>query len=135
MNKKTRFAVGIFYLVGIMSMIYGAWYSLAQQIAPYHQQFLGKAHHELDPKVASLMLDMMGVAGGSIMACGAMLIFMVKHGISEGETWAWWGVLVFTILFPIPLLFRTLHVGMNSPWWLVGFLLILLITALILTKK
>lgn len=134
MNKKLKFASVLLYVVSGVAILFGLVYSFTPKIMPYHERFLGMTHEQLNPKVAELLLFILKGAGAAAISIGVSLAMLVKGPLSKGDTWAWWIILVMTMISLVPLLLITLNMGLYTPWWVVGGMIILVITALAISK-
>ena len=134
MNKKLKTASILLYIGAGVGLLFGLLFSFSPTIMPYHERFLGTTHEQLKPEVAALFLTMMRVIGASFCAIGVGMVLLVKGPFSKGDRWAWWIVLAMGLVCLVPLLFITLNVGVYSPWWVVGIMIILEIVALVISR-
>jgi len=134
MNKKLKTASILLYIGAGVGLLFGLLFSFSPTIMPYHERFLGTTHEQLKPEVAALFLTMMRVIGASFCAIGVGMVLLVKGPFSKGDRWAWWIVLAMGLVCLVPLLFITLNVGVYSPWWVVGIVIILEIVALVISR-
>jgi len=134
MNKKLKTASILLYIGAGVGLLFGLLFSFSPTIMPYHERFLGTTHEQLKPEVAALFLTMMRVIGASFCAIGVGMVLLVKGLFSKGDRWAWWIVLAMGLVCLVPLLFITLNVGVYSPWWVVGIMIILEIVALVISR-
>jgi hypothetical protein len=77
----------------------------------------------------------MRACGVSFLSIGVALALLVKGPFSKEDKWAWWIILFMGLICLVPLLFITLNVGLYSPWWVIGILIILEIVALIISRS
>ena len=134
MNKKLKTASILLYIGAGVGLLFGLLFSFSPTIMPYHERFLGTTHEQLKPEVAALFLTMMRVIGASFCAIGVGMVLLVKGPFSKGDRWAWWIVLAMGLVCLVPLLFITLNIGVYSPWWVVGIMIILEIVALVISR-
>jgi Na+-driven multidrug efflux pump len=131
MNTKRKIASIMLYVVAGVALLFGFLYSFSPTLMPYHERALGMTHEQLQPEVASLFLTMMRVIGVSFLSIGVAMVLLVRGPFSKRDKWAWWIILFMGLICLVPLFFITLNVGLYSPWWVVGILIILEIVALI----
>jgi hypothetical protein len=122
------------YIISAVAMAFGLVYALSPQIMPYHETYLGMPHEQLPPKVAALLLLFMKGGGAAFFSLGIMLTMVVRIPFRQGETWAWWVILISSLVILLPLLFITLQLGTSTPWPVVVIMLILLLTALAISR-
>lgn len=133
-NKNTKIASAILYcVVGVLSVM-GCVYLFTPQIMPYHERFIGMQHEQLHPNVNALLLYMMKDMGASFLAIAFALFVLIRGPFKRGERWARWSILAISLIALLPLLYITLSIGLYTPWWLVGLGIILVITALLISK-
>lgn len=135
MKKKLKVASVMLYVVSAGALFWGLVYLFTPTIMPYHERFLGMAHEQLEPKVALLFLALIRVAGAAFLSIGIALVMLVTGPFSRGDKWTWWIILVMALLTLIPLLFITLNIGLYTPWWAVGVMIILVIAAMVISKS
>jgi hypothetical protein len=136
-NTRLRIASYLLYAVCAASIAVGLTYCLSPTIMPYHEHFLGTRHHQLDPRVSALLLLMMRGAGAIFVALGLGLAVLVRGLFSNGDPYPC-ARLAIGIMSLIPLgslLCITLSIGLFTPWWAVGFMIVLVILALWLSRS
>jgi hypothetical protein len=134
MNKRLKAASIMLYVVSGVAILFGLVYSFTPKIMSYHERFLGMTHDQLEPKVAELLLFILKGAGAAGISIGLSLAMLVKGPLSKGDAWAWWIILVMALMSLVPLLLITLNMGLYTPWWVVGGMIMLVITALAISK-
>jgi hypothetical protein len=134
MNKRLKSASIMLYVVSGVAILFGLVYSFTPKIMSYHERFLGMTHDQLEPKVAELLLFILKGAGAAGISIGLSLAMLVKGPLSKGDAWAWWIILVMALMSLVPLLLITLNMGLYTPWWVVGGMIMLVITALAISK-
>jgi hypothetical protein len=134
MKMRVRIASGLLYAASGVTIIIGLSYLLSPTIMPYHEKFLGQSHEQLDPKVAALLVAMMRAGGALFLSLGLGLAILVTGLSGKGDRRAWWTIGVMSITSLVPLLFITLSIGLFTPWWMVAAGILLVVTALFLSK-
>jgi Na+-driven multidrug efflux pump len=134
MNRKERIASIMLYVVAGVALLFGFLYSFSPTLLPYHERALGMTHEQLQPEVAGLFLTFMRVIGVSFLSIGVAMVLLIKGPFNKGDKWAWWIILFMGLVCLVPLFFITLNVGLYSPWWVVGILIILEIVALVISR-
>lgn len=134
MDRRKKVAFVMLYIVAGASILYGILYNFSPTIMPYHEEFLGKTHAGLDPRIAKLLLELMGLAGSGLFGTGITIIMLVRGPLRAGEKWAWWLVLFIFAGVNVPVFIRTVRIGWNSPWWYPGFVIILMVISLVLLR-
>lgn len=134
-KSKARIAAVLLYLVAVCLGCVGLMYLFSPTIMPYHEAFLGKTHQQLDPRVAELFLFMMRGAGAIFVSVGLGLTLLVRCLFTDGAIWAWWAILVMGLGSLLPMLFITLSIGRQTPWWAVATILILMGSALAMSRQ
>lgn len=133
MDKRLTIASIMLYVVSAMTIISGFIYLFSPGIMFYHETFLGMTHEQLEPKVAALFLSLMRVVGATFLSIGVALAMLVKDALTKRDGRAWQTILVMSLIYLVLVLFITLSVGLFTPWWLIGIMLILVIAAMSLS--
>jgi hypothetical protein len=134
MNMRLGIASGLLYVVSAVTVLVGIAYLLSPTIMPYHEQFLGQSHRQLDPKVAALFLAMMRGGGALFLSLGLGLALLAPALSGKGARRAWWTIGVMSLSSLVPFLFITLSIGSFTPWWMPAAAIILVVTALFLSR-
>ncbi len=132
MNRRLRIALALLYIVAVGSALFGIAYVVTPGIMPYHERFLGVTHAQLEPRVATLLLAVLRVAGSCFIALAATVVFLAHFGLARRERWAWWAILVASSTVMLPLIAVSLRIGTYTPWWAVAILQALAAVALVL---
>jgi hypothetical protein len=102
---------------------------------PYHEKFLGKTFEELDPKTASLSLATMKVVGTLALSMGIGFVMMIRFQFSRGDRYAWWIILVMSLLALVPITFITFSIGgVHSPGWSIAISILVMSVAMAISK-
>lgn len=135
MPRKRKIALACYAIPTAIGTIYGIVYATASKLLPYHEQALGVAWHELEPRFQALFLAFLHVAGANLFAATLCLWFLLLVPFRRGDAWTRWAIPVVGA----PLLGPPAYIGWrlaqstgaSSPWWLglvcLGFLLLGLI--------
>jgi hypothetical protein len=134
MNNRLRIASWLLYAVSGLALTAGLAYFASPTIMPYHEQFLGKTHHQLEAATAALLLAMMQGGGALFCALGLGLAVIAAGPFRKGDRWAWWAVCVMGVTALLPLLIITLRIGSYAPWWGPAGAILLTTTALWLSR-
>jgi hypothetical protein len=105
MNKGIKISLILIYIVFGVVFLFAGLNLFSPTITPYHERFLGLSHKILDPKVASLMLDLMGVGGSGFLAYAVMLLFFAIGPFRQGSLIAWKAILYSSFALLCPLLY------------------------------
>lgn len=133
-DTRLRIASTLLSAVSVAAVAVGIVYCLSPGLMPYHGRFLGRSLEKLDPRTAELLMLMMKGAGAFFVALGAGTAILVGGAFRRGDTSAWWAILVMTLGSMVPLLLITLHIGLYTPWWAVAVMIVLVVSALILSR-
>lgn len=129
-----KIASALLSAASVAAVAVGIVYCLSPGLMPYHERFLGRSLDKLDPKTAELFMLMMKGAGAFFIALGAGTAILARGAFRRGDRSAWWAILVMTLGSMVPLLFITLHIGLYTPWWAVTVMILLVISALVLSR-
>ncbi len=129
MSKKIKIASILVYIIAAFCILLALLYSFYPTILPYHQEFLGKRHDQLNPKVAIMFIQSLRVVGALLGSLGMSLILLARK---LSESWVRWVILCMNVIAFGPILKVTLAVGKTSPWWLMALILILTIISFFL---
>jgi len=116
MEKRLKVATIMLYVFAAFLILFGLVYLLSPRIMPYHERFLGKTFEELDPKMATLGLATMKVVGALALSMGIGFVLMIRFQFSRGDRYAWWIILVMSLLALVPIAFISFSIGgVHSP--------------------
>jgi len=130
--KKARI---LLYIVAMTAMIFGLVYLFSPSIMPYHEQFLGMKHENLNPRIAKLLVTLMKICGSAFLVIGIALAALVRIPFSRYEKWAEKMIYVIAFGTLLPLLGLTINIGLFTPWWIVALALLLAIIAMMLSRS
>ena len=106
------------YVFAAFLILFGLVYLLSPRIMPYHERFLGKTFEELDPKTAYLSLASLKVVGALALSMGIGFVMMIRFQFSRGDRYAWWIILVMSLLALVPITVISFYIGgVHSPGW------------------
>ena len=134
MNRRLRVASVLLYIISGVAILYGFVYMFTPRIMPYHERFLGVTQDKLDPKVLFLILSLLKGAGAASIAMGVGIAMLVKGPFSKGDNWVRWTIFVMLILALVPVMIIALYIGMYTPWWLIGVMIIMALIAMIISR-
>jgi len=123
----------LFYMAGILGILFALVYLLTPTIMPYHEQFIGKTQAQLDPRIRDLMLMALRIIGGAYMAISVGIIMLARK-LSQDNLWVRWPMFVMGMISLSPSLWVTLKVGHSAPWWLVTLDMLLIAGAIIILR-
>lgn len=134
MNTRLRIAFCLLYVVSAASIGVGIAYCLSPTIMPYHERCLGTTHDQLNPRIAALLLFMMRGAGAIFIALGLALTVLVRGPFSTGDPHSRVAIGIISLIPLGSLLFLTLNIGLYTPWWAVGLMIVFVLLALALSR-
>ena len=73
---RMKLALGIYLVVGLVSVVTGGLYFTSEQFMSYHSQAVGTAWRDIDPTTQTLILALMKVAGGGWITLGFFTIIL-----------------------------------------------------------
>lgn len=104
-------SLSLFALAGLLSVAFGIRYLTTRAFMPYHAQVLGQPWETLPPKLQSIILGLLRVAGAGLLGCGCALWWLLLP-MSRGEAWA---ALSTFFLTTAPILYVVLWLRRISP--------------------
>ena len=140
-----KFTTIIIYIVSVIAITFGGVYLFKSDIMPYHYAFLELNYNELvnlNNKLIPLFLALMKVSGATFISVGIAGIINTRILYINKSKRAWWSLLLMFVLSLVPMLYVTLNIANaikdgepNPPWYLTLIMLIMLLSALIMTYK
>ncbi len=134
MDRRIKFASALFYIAGGVSILLGLIYLLSPRILPFHEQFLGIKYEQLAPRVADLMIRFMRDLGGTFIALGVGVIWLVRRFLTNMDRTIIPIVSVMSLIALIPLLYNTISGGWYTPWWVVSLVILLIIAGFMIVR-
>ncbi len=136
MEKRLKVAAIMLYVFAAYIILFGLVYLIWPRIMPYHERFLGKTFEELDPKMASLSVASMKVVGALALSMGIGFVMMIRFQFSRGDRYAWWIILVMSLLALVPITFISfsIEVGVHSPGWSIAISILVMSVAMAISK-
>jgi ABC-type Fe3+ transport system permease subunit len=135
MEKRLKVAVIMLYVFAAFLILFGLLYLLSPRIMPYHERFLGKTFEELDPKTATLSLASLKVVGALALSMGIGFVLMIRFQFSRGDKYAWWIILVMSLLALVPITVISFYIGgVHSPGWSIVISLLVMSVAMAISK-
>ena len=123
------------YVFATYLILFGLVYLLSPRIMPYHERFLGKTFEELDSKTATLSVASLKVVGSLALSIGIGFIMMIRLQFSRGDRYAWWIILVMSLVALVPITFITFSIGgVHSPGWSIVISMIVMCIAMAISK-
>lgn len=151
---KMKISVTIFYLLSLVTLVFGFMYLLRDNVMPYHVCFLSDSADssvgtafmnklaDISPRIVELYLGLMKIVGGSFIAIGVAAIYLVSCPLVRGEKYAWWTLLIIYSISLLPTVYVTYSIasqipegGIKPPYILTIGMFVMNIVALILSKK
>ena len=135
MEKRLKVAAIMLYVFAAFLILFGLVYLLSPRIMPYHERFLGKTFEKLDPKMATLGLATMKVVGALALSMGIGFVLMIRFQFSRGDRYAWWIILVMSLLALVPIAVITFFIGgVHSPGWSIVISILVMSVAMAISK-
>jgi hypothetical protein len=106
--------LGAFGISGLLALAFGMRYLLTREFMPYHATVLGRSWSALEPRLQSIILGMLKVAGGGLLGYGVALLWLLLP-LSRGEAWAVWAAATVSLAVVIPVLYVVLWLRRVSP--------------------
>jgi hypothetical protein len=108
-----------FGLAALLALAFGARYVFTREFMQYHAKVLGKPWSSLEPRLQSIILGMLKVAGGGLLGYGMALLWLLLP-LHRGEAWAAWAALTVSLVVLVPILYvvvwlRSIEPSANTP--------------------
>lgn len=107
-------SLSAFALAGMLAMAFGVRYLLTREFMPYHAQVLGQPWSALEPRLQTIILGMLRVAGAGLLSSGCAVLWLLLP-IGQGQTWAVWAALTVVLAVTTPVLYVVLWLRKRSP--------------------
>src|SRR5688500_12087013 len=82
----------------ILSGGFALYLAVTSQLLPHDLAFLGMSYDGLcavnDCRIVAFMKHDRAAFGGALIAIGTMYLWLVEFPLKQGESWAWWTLLV-----------------------------------------
>ena|SRR5688572_10263063 len=106
-------------LAAVLALAFGVRYLLTKAFMPYHAAVLGKSWTVLEPRLQTIILGMLRVAGAGLLGYGVALLWLLLP-LSRGEAWAAWAALTVSLAVVGPILhvvvsLRRIEPGARTP--------------------
>ncbi len=115
-----KLALGIYLVIGIVSVVIGGLYVTSEQFMSYHAQAVGTPWREVDPGTQTLILALMKVAGGGWITLGFFTIVLASGQFLESNPVSRWALPTGNFIFYLASLGATWGVyqetGASTPW-------------------
>jgi ABC-type Fe3+ transport system permease subunit len=135
MEKRLKVAAIMLYVFAAFLILFGLVYLISPRLMPYHERFLGKTFEELDPKMATLGLSTMKVVGALALSMGIGFVMMIRFQFSRGDRYAWWIILVMSLLALVPIAAISFFIGgVHSPGWSIVISILVMFVAMAISK-
>jgi len=135
MEKRLKVAAIMLYVFAAYLILFGLLYLLSPRIMPYHERFLGKTYEQLDPKTAILSLASLKVVGSLALSMGIGFVMMIRFQFSRGDRYAWWIILVMSLLALVPITVISFIIGgVHSPGWSIVISLLVMPVAMAISR-
>lgn len=103
-----------FGLAALLALAFGLRYVLTREFMPYHATVLGKPWSQLEPRLQSIILGMLKVAGGGLLGYGVALLCLLLP-LQRGDAWAPWAALAVSLAVVAPTLYVVLWLRRIEP--------------------
>ena len=103
-----------FGLAALLALAFGVRYVFTREFMPYHATVLGKPWATLEPRLQSIILGMLKVAGGGLLGYGVALLWLLLP-LQRGEAWAAWAALTVSLVVVVPILFTVVWLRRIEP--------------------
>ena len=101
-------------LAAALALAFGARYVLTKAFMPYHAAVLGKSWAALEPRLQTIILGMLKVAGGGLLGYGVSLLWLLLP-LQRGEPWAAWAALTVSLAVVGPILYVVVSLRRIEP--------------------
>lgn len=108
------FQATLLSLAALLAIFFGIRYLLAKEFMPYHAVVAGQPWSGLSPGVQTVILGMLRIIGGSFIAYGLMLLWLLLP-LSRHEAWASWATLSISAMSIVPTVYVTLWLRRFAP--------------------
>ena len=103
-----------FSLAALLALAFGVRYVFTREFLPYHATVLGKPWSQLEPRLQSIILGMLKVAGAGLVGCGCAVLWLLLP-LQRGEAWAAWAATTTFLAATGPILYVVLWLRRVSP--------------------
>ena len=103
-----------FGLAGLLALAFGLRYLATREFMPYHATVLGKPWGALEPRLQTIILGMLKVAGAGLVGCGCAVLWLLLP-LQRGEAWAAWAATTTFLAATGPILYVVLWLRRVSP--------------------
>jgi hypothetical protein len=107
-------SLSAFALAGLLAIAFGVRYLVTREFMPYHAQALGQPWSALDPRLQTIILGMLRVAGAGLLSSGSAVLWLLLP-IGRGQPWAVWAALSVVLVVTAPILYVVLWLRQQSP--------------------
>ena len=107
-------SLAAFGLAALLALAFGVRYVFTREFMPYHATVLGKPWAALEPRLQSIILGMLKVAGGGLLGYGVALLWLLLP-LQRGEAWAAWAALTVSLAVVVPILFTVVWLRRIEP--------------------
>lgn len=123
------------YVFAACIILFGLVYLISPRIMPYHERFLNRKFEDLkkkDPKMAALSLASLKVIGALALAVGIGFVMIIRYQFSQGDTYAWWIILVMSLVALVPISAVSFSIGgvRSPPGWIISGCILLMAVAM-----
>ena len=87
---------------------------LTKTFMPYHATVLDKPWDALEPRLQTIILGMLKVAGGGLLGYGVALLWLLLP-LHRGEAWAAWAALTVSLVVCGPILYVVVSLRRFEP--------------------
>jgi len=119
-------------------MAIGLRYIFSSQIMPYHLQVINRGWGDLDSRLQIMLLGFLKLGGAGMLTVGvAIAVLLIPF--THGYTWAYRAILAISVIYSALVFYLaySLHysTGASTPWLAGVIMLVVVVTAYLLTIK
>jgi hypothetical protein len=115
MRLADRLAFLCYGLVALLAVAFGLVYLTRSEFMPYHGDAVGMPWAELDPRLQTLLLALLRLAGGGFLAAGIALGILLLIPFRRGDPWVRWALPLVGLASALPTLLAVLLVQNRTP--------------------
>ncbi len=141
---KIKISSILFIVISVIAVLYGMLYLFSGKIMGYHEAFIGLSYDELclqNQNIAKLIVGLMHIVGACFVSIGIGVFIISQQLKKQFSKSLWWAILFLLLISLSVMLYVTSYIasniasGVKPPWYLVLFLIITTVIALVLSYK
>ena len=110
MKVTQLLAVACYALSALGTAVFFSTYLVRSRFLHYHQEAIGIPWERLDPRLQTLLIALMRVAGGGVLASCIAIEFMVFFPFRSGSVWAKYAIPTIGMVAFAPAFYATILV-------------------------